>query len=163
MTEKTGSSDFSYLVGKEETFLAAEAIGKVAVRRFAAVIGDPNPLYRDEKQARQSRYGGLIAPPTLIFELGYDLGDEIEKETGLQQNLVKWLDHPKDINRVSNEYEISQVARPEDMITARRVIKQVNEKQSKAGKWVFINSEVTFHNQKGELLGINRETLACRY
>ena len=43
-----------------------------AVRRFAEAIGDPNPLYVDEGAAKESRYGGLIAPPTFprTFEYG---------------------------------------------------------------------------------------------
>jgi acyl dehydratase len=35
-----------------------------AIRRFAEAIGDPNPLFNSESEARQSRFGGLIAPPT---------------------------------------------------------------------------------------------------
>ena len=37
-----------------------------AIRRFADAIGDPNPLYRDEPAARESRYGGIVAPPHLL-------------------------------------------------------------------------------------------------
>ena len=48
------------------------AVEKEAVRTFAEAIADPNPLYVDEKAARMSWYGGLIAPPTFprIFDYG---------------------------------------------------------------------------------------------
>ena len=47
-------------------------VEKEAVKKFAEAIADPNPLYVDEKAARMSRYGGLIAPPTFprIFDYG---------------------------------------------------------------------------------------------
>lgn len=43
-----------------------------AVRKFAEAIGDPHPLFVDEAVAKESRYGGLIAPPTFprTFEYG---------------------------------------------------------------------------------------------
>ena len=34
------------------------------VMLFARAIGDPNPIYRDAAYARQSPFGGVIAPPT---------------------------------------------------------------------------------------------------
>lgn len=43
-----------------------------AVRRFAQAIADPSPLYVDEEVAGDSRYGGLLAPPT--FPRTFDYG-----------------------------------------------------------------------------------------
>lgn len=150
-------------VGKQKIFQAYEEIGKSLIRRFASVIGDNNPVYRDEKLARQSRYRGIIAPPTLVFELGYDVGEGIDEESGLQQGLLEWFDNPKSTGRVLNQYEIYQPVRPDDILTVKREMIDVTEKEGKAGRWTFITSKVTFVNQKGELLGINTETLACQY
>ena len=36
------------------------------VLMFARSIGDPNPVYADEEQAKASEVGGLIAPPTFV-------------------------------------------------------------------------------------------------
>ena len=33
---------------------------------FARAIGDYNPVYRDEDQARNSEVAGIIAPPTFV-------------------------------------------------------------------------------------------------
>ena len=33
------------------------------VMLFARAIGDPNPIYRDAAYARQSPFGGVVAPP----------------------------------------------------------------------------------------------------
>jgi acyl dehydratase len=47
-------------------------VERVAVRRFAEALGDPNPVYTDPDYALESVHGGLIAPPTFprTFEHG---------------------------------------------------------------------------------------------
>ncbi len=37
------------------------------IRRFGDVIGDYNPLWRDEEYAKESRFGMITAPPTFIY------------------------------------------------------------------------------------------------
>jgi acyl dehydratase len=39
------------------------------VRHYAHGIGDDNPLWCDPSYAQQTRYGGLIAPPSFVFPL----------------------------------------------------------------------------------------------
>ena len=150
-------------LGDTVAYQAAEEMGKKAIKRFAQVIGDHNRVYRDEKYAGKTRHGGLIAPPTLIFEAGYDVGDEINEETGLQVGLERFLGYPKNIQRLGNEYEIVEIVRPDDVIKAKRTIIEVRQKEGKSGKWLFVTSEIVYTNQKGKLLGINKESLACRY
>ena len=36
------------------------------IMMFARAIGDPNPIYCDEEQARKTEPGGIIAPPTFV-------------------------------------------------------------------------------------------------
>ncbi len=40
---------------------------KVAIRRFADAIGDPNPLWRDFEYAKKTKYNSIVAPPSWIF------------------------------------------------------------------------------------------------
>ena len=35
------------------------------IRHFADAMGDSNPLWRNQEYARQTRWGGIIAPPTI--------------------------------------------------------------------------------------------------
>jgi hydroxyacyl-ACP dehydratase HTD2-like protein with hotdog domain len=64
------------------------------------------------------------------------------------------------MQRAGNEYEIFQPVRPDDVITLKRRITSVTEKQGKRGELVFVVTEISYTNQRGELLGINRETIA---
>jgi acyl dehydratase len=40
------------------------------IRHYADAIGDKNPLWRSEEYARRTRWGGIIAPPTILDCIG---------------------------------------------------------------------------------------------
>jgi len=149
----------SGVLGREATFQASEEIGKAIIRRFAATTGDHNPLYWDDEYAEKSPYKGVIAPPTLIFELTYDLWAAVS-EHGLSKEFKEWLGFEVNLQRAGNDYEMVQPVYPDDIITVRRKVVDVTEKQGRKGSFAFLTSEVTYTNQRGELLGINKETLA---
>lgn len=146
------------MIGIEKTFSSPEEVGRATIRRFAIAVGDPNPLYWDEEFAQNTRYGGIIAPPTMIFELNHNLGDDISEEDGGYSDKILLPPPLTRFVRGGNEYELFQPVRPTDKITFRRKISQIYEKEGKAGPLVFVIIEITYTNQKGELLGINRET-----
>ncbi len=41
------------------------------VSQFAAAVGDPNPIYRDRRAARDAGFDDLPAPPTFTFAAGF--------------------------------------------------------------------------------------------
>lgn len=45
-------------------------ITKSIIRRFAYGIGDDNPLWIDEEYAKNTKYGGIIAPPSIVLGCG---------------------------------------------------------------------------------------------
>lgn len=146
------------MIGIEKTFSSPEEVGRATIRRFAIAVGDPNPLYWDEEFAQNTRYGGIIAPPTMIFELNHNLGDDISEEDGGYSDKILLPPPLTRFVRGGNEYEFFQPVRPMDKITVKRKISQIYEKEGKGGPLVFVIIELTYTNQKGELLGINRET-----
>ena len=46
-----------------------------AIRRFAEAIEDRNPLFNSDRDARQTRYGSMIAPPTFCRSMGAPIPD----------------------------------------------------------------------------------------
>ena len=61
------------------------------IRRFAAAIGDDNPLYRDREAARAAGYPDVVAPPTFLISAstgGGDGGFIREPELGLNFAMV---------------------------------------------------------------------------
>jgi acyl dehydratase len=145
------------MVGRETTLSAHQEIGRTTISRFAVAVGDLNPLYFDEECAKKSSYGGIIAPPTMIFELVHNVRMELGEDGGyvdkilLPPPLTRW-------KRASNEYEFFQPVRPEDKITTTSKILPIFQKEGKSGPIVFVTNEITYKNQKGELLGINRDS-----
>jgi len=112
-------------------------IEKGMVRRFVQAVGDPNPLWQDEEYAKQSRYDGVIAPPTFILAMGFEQ---------IQQVLAPVLSGTT--LHGSTELEFYQPVRLGDVVTATTKITNVRERQGKMGKTVFITFDITYRNQR---------------
>ena len=126
-------------VGQEVVYRAPDEMGRPSFRQYALAIGDFNPLYSDREFANAQGLRDVMAPPTLICDT-WDLG-------GL---------------RAGNDYEFFQPIHPDDIITARVKVKDVYEKTGRSGHLVFQEMEVSFYNQRDELLSRNVETLFYR-
>jgi len=117
-------------------------IEKGMIRRFVLAIDDPNPLWQDEGFARKSRYGGIIAPPTFVLTIGFD-----ELQQVLESIPYGGLLHG------STELECYQPVRAGDTITVTTKITNIRERQDRRmGKMVFVTLDVTYKNQKQELV-----------
>ena len=64
--------------------------------------------------------------------------------------------------RAGNKYEFFQPVHPDDVITARRTVKDVYERTGLSGSLIFQVIETTFHNQREDLLARNTETMFYR-
>jgi len=137
------------LVGKEFPPTTWE-VNKGDIIRFAQAIEDPNPLWNDEKQARRSRYGGLIAPPTFPASL-------------LNEGMMNLLfDTPTPLKRLlngGNELEWYQPIRPGDRITVTGKLANLREGEGALGRTLFLIFEITYTNQSGEAVARGRNTL----
>jgi acyl dehydratase len=145
------------MIGQEIDFPASEIIDRSSIRRYAQAISDLNPLYLDEEYAKKTEYGGIIAPPTFIFDVNHNIFDEVGEDG---RNLARVTIPGLKLARGGNEYQFVQPARPGDMVHQKRKIVDIYERPSKTvGKILFIVYDVTYTNQEDKLLGINRETL----
>jgi len=124
-------------------------IEKGMIRKFALAIGDPNPLWQDEEYARESNYGGIIAPPTFILTIGLE---QIEQELTSLPSMTTL--------HGSTELECYQPVRPGDKITVTIRLANIRERQGReTGKMVFMPFEITYKNQRQELVAKCRQTL----
>ena len=122
-------------------------IEKGAIRRFAEVIGDPNPLYCDEERARKSRYGGIIAPPTFLRTLETD---PLNVDFGVPYEGV--FDG-------GSEWKYHEPVRLGDRITVTSRIVDLRERTGRVGPMLFVISESTYVNQFGAKVALQRNTL----
>lgn len=124
-------------------------VEKGAIRKFANAIGDPNPLYRDEEYAKQTPYGGIIAPPTFsrTFDYGVIDGLVMPKE-GLIHGEQRFA-YFKPIQAGSVVYCTTKIA-------------DCYEKQGKSGSMTFVVYEQTGKDEQGEVLFTARSNVIVR-
>jgi acyl dehydratase len=132
-----------------------EMIEMKAIRDYAKAIAwpdPPDPLYVDEENAKSNRFGGIIAPWSFYTTLG-------RKGTGPRLPLPA----PRVSMNGGNDYEYFQHIRPGDVITTRSKIVSVSEREGRAGMLIIAETEKTFINQKGEIVGIFRSSSIRQY
>jgi len=136
-------------IGKESDPQSMD-VEKGAIIKFAQAIGDDNPLYSDEVAARDSRFGGLIAPPTFLrsaVAARPDLPFEVPFD--------RMLDGGSD-------WEYFVPVRPGDRITAVSRIEDINERNGRIGLMLIQTIVITYTNQFGQVAATQTNT-SIRY
>ena len=145
------------MLGQETVLIGKEPIDKSSIRRYAQAILDLNPIYFDEDYAKNSKHGAIIAPPTYIFDVSHDIFADTGKDG---RDLTRITIDGLQAIRGGNEYQFKKPAKVGDVINAKRKIIDIYEKEGKtAGSILFIVYDITYTNQKDEVLGISRETM----
>ena len=145
------------MVGQETVLIGKEPIDKSSIRRYAQAIFDTNPLYFDEDYAKNSKYGTIIAPPTYVFDVSHDIFADTGKDG---RDLTRITIEGLQAVRGGNAYQFKKPAKVGDIIHAKRKVIDIYEKEGRtAGKILFIVYDITFTNQRNEVLGSSRETM----
>ena len=123
---------------------------KDQILTYCAAIGETNPLYTDEVAAAKGPYGGLITPPMFltVFPARQGLDPKIVfGNTGFH---------------AGQRCEFSEPIRPGDTIAAKTAVTDVYEKTGRSGRMVFATHRVSFTNQRGEQVGVIRNSFVRR-
>ena len=121
-------------------------VEKGAIIKFARAIGDSNPLFTDEEAARNSRYGGLIAPPTFLRSLS----------PGPLKAQVK-SPYPANLDGGS-EWQYFEPVRAGDQITVTTYVSDMFEREGRLGSMLFIVRETKYVNQFDQTVAMQRST-----
>jgi 3-hydroxybutyryl-CoA dehydratase len=107
-----------------------------AIHRYCRAVGDLHPLYFDEGYARRSRYGGLIAPPSIHILLMFACTPADD-----------WMRSPGTVN-AGQSWSYNEAARPGDTIRleARALDKFIKKSR------LFVVHDNVFFNQRGQVL-----------
>ena len=119
-------------------------IEKGHIARFAEAIGDENPLFSDEIKARNSRYGGIIAPPTFYRALRPGSLPE-----SAESPFTRILD-------AGSDWEFFEPIRPGDRITVTIKLADVVEREGRLGKMIIITRETRYENQLGQIVATQK-------
>ena len=137
------------LIGVElpprEVFFNTQAT-RDAIRRFADGIADFNPLWRDEEYARRTRYGRIVAPPNFLWSVYFPAGGQF--------NIGNFLGYTGKAVFGGNDLELYLPILEGDSFTYTEKIVGVVEKETRAWGLAYrVDSEVTFRNQRDEVVG----------
>ena len=138
-------SEARALIGKEASHVC-EVTAK-DIRRYAQAIGDANPLYCDEDFAKQTRYGGIIAPPLFCHTLAFE---DVPADRLRADGLPKELDVPLPVTRAvggGSVFDVGEPVRPGDVITVRKTIADIYKKTGRSGEMYFVVLDTTYLNQ----------------
>ena len=121
-------------------------VEKGAIIKFAEAIGDTNPIYNEEAAARQSRYGGMIAPPTFLRSMS--AGPlKVDVRSSYSANLDG-----------GSEWEYFEPIRPGDRITVTTKVADIYERAGRLGNMLFMVRETNYVNQFGNTVATQRTT-----
>ncbi len=157
-------------------FAAWDPVERGAVRRFAQAIMDDDPVYWDDEYAASTRYGRVIAPPLFpmyAFRRAPGTPDPLNGAAdpdfdGAVDNFVVWFGLPPlpiNLRRLlngGNRVRFSRYAEIGDRVSATSRYVSVTQKQGKDGPIVFVVIEVTFRNQRDDVLATCEQTLIWR-
>ena len=156
------SGKLTSLIGKSGDTVIME-MEKGAIRKYADAIDDRNPLYWDDDYARDSSYGGIVAPPgffgwpiiwTAVNPTFYPLRGAIADlvaEEGYERILDGGI-----------EYDFLRPVRVGDILAGIPSIKGFTERETKGGKMILSVIEFTYTNQNGQVVARARQTLIHR-
>ena len=125
-------------------------VEKGAIIKFAQAIEDDNPVFNDDMAARDSRYGGLIAPPTFLRSVGVD-----RPAYPFDMPFNRLLDG-------GSEWEYFHPVRAGDRITAVAEIADINERTGRMGLMIITSVVVTYRNQFDQVAATQTST-SIRY
>jgi len=125
-------------IGKKYGPLTYE-IGKEKIKEYARAIKNEDPHYIDDEFAKNSKYGGIIAPPTFAVVYAGMLAEPFFKDKELNLNYAM-LVHGE------QEFEFFDVVRPRDVITSEGEIVGIENKE----KLDIVTLEGISRNQDGK-------------
>ncbi len=136
-------------IGQESQPVTAD-VEKGAIIKFAQAIGDDNPVFNDEMAARQSRHGGLVAPPTFLRSVPV-----ARAEYPFKMPYERLLDG-------GSEWEYFEPVRAGDRITAVSSITDINERAGRMGLMIITTYVITYRNQFDQVAATQTNT-SIRY
>jgi len=125
-------------------------VEKGHIKKFAEAIGDFNPLYHDEGFAKDSIYGGIIAPPTFPVALTSE-GGEIPLDLDMKRML-----------HGEQEFIYERVIHAGDKLHCQMSVADLYEKEGKSGTMQFLVLDTEMKDENNKLVVTSRMNIIYR-
>lgn len=149
-------------LGREQVRVS-DPVSMRHIREYLAGADDWNPLYCDETFARQSRYGGIVAPP-LFFLVASRRVVPMSRllEDGQYDDVMIPGIHGVSV-LAGWDIELGEVPiRVGDVLTVREKVSDIQEKKGRSGRLIVVRKESEHTNQRGELVARDVQTIIFR-
>lgn len=130
-------------------------VEKGAIRKFVEAIGDHNPIYRDEKAAKEAGYASIPAPPT------FPITFQFEFKTGGVRDKI-----PIDMKRVLHGEQRFTYKRPlvaGDKVWVKQRVADISSKSGKSGGMDFLTIDYIGSDEKGKEVFTMRSVTVIRH
>jgi len=136
---------------------------KKEFQRWAAAVGDLNPVYFDDEAARTAGYREVVMPPMFLSQVlnGVTLLDSLRPD-GIPGGGGISLPLPERRMAGGEETFYYQPVYPGDVLTSRRTLADITEKNGRSGAFVLVTWETTYHNQDGDLVARSTSSMIAR-
>lgn len=148
--------------------VAARATGELSRRewqRWAAAVGDHNPLWFDPEHARAHGYRDVTCPPLYLqyAVLGVTPLEELRPD-GSSGAVSGSLAFPRAPRRMAGgeSFAFHHPAYHHDEIEMVRTISSIVEKRGRSGRFVLVTWHTVYHNQHGALLAEATTSMIAR-
>ena len=151
-------------VGEEsELRVCLDDVNRAMIRHWCEAMEDGNPLYTDEAYAKQSKYGGIVAPPQMVQ--AFSMPPLWPKREGKEDPFARAVKRIGDAGyfgivatTTSQEYFVPM--RPGDQLSFKVKLASVSpEKTTRIGTGHFVTAEYTYVNQKDEVVCVQSFTV----
>ena len=121
------------------------------IRHFADAMGDKNPLWRSQEYGRQSRWGSIIAPPTITDTIVQPYSGSMVPDEDISK-FKTWFSLPNGSTR-----EMFQIIRPGDKLRAVQMYLGIKEVEATRPDCRMFEDSVrrTIINQREEAVAIH--------
>jgi acyl dehydratase len=154
------------LIGAKGAVRAApDDVSTSEIRRFAQSIFDDTRLFYDDEAARNSRFGGRVAPGTFVMH-------SLRPESPFADDALRWANRHDEMHRVAvteglplpqnwdglyhvhagDDMEFRSLARPGDRISAHIHLHDIYEKSGRNGALAFYVVRTDWKNQHGDIV-----------
>lgn len=128
-----------------------------AIQRFAAAVGDSNPLFNDIGYAKKTRYGRLVCPPYFFF--GFSVKGP--RSLDVLWELMK-VGAPPQLMDSGFDIEFFEPVGAGDILLYTSKLDSLNEREGKAGKLLIVTMVDTYMNQNGDVAAKVKHNIIMR-
>jgi acyl dehydratase len=133
-------------------------VSLIEAQRWAAAVGDRNPIYFDDEAARAAGYRGIVTPPLFLPHALHGVVDLARlRVDGIP--MVRGSSIPLKVSRTmfgGEEVEFLLPVYPGDTIAAETRVASIEEKEGSKGPFVLTTTETTYINQDGDVVARGR-------